>query len=142
LIGDQTVTYCASLMVGDAHPGGGGGDPDELDAVFRALADPGRRALMDALFQRDGQSLGELCQVLSSLTRFGVMKHLAVLAEADLVLTEKVGRVKHHYLNPIPIRRIHDRWISKYAEASASALLELADALEAERPRNRPGGTP
>lgn len=129
-------------MADDALRGDGGGAPDGLDPVFRALADPSRRALMDALFQHDGQSLGELCLVLPSLTRFGVMKHLAVLADADLVLTEKAGRVKHHYLNPVPIRRIHDRWISKFAEVSAGALLELADAIEARGQRTRPGGTP
>ena len=100
------------------------------DAVFRALADPGRRALMDALFERDGRSLTELCEVLPSMTRFGVMKHVAVLVEAHLVVTEKTGRVKRHYLNPVPIRRIHDRWISKYAAATAGALLELSDQLE------------
>ena len=99
-------------------------------AVFVALADPSRRRLMDALFERDGQTLTELCDVLPTMTRFGVMKHLRVLAGAELVLTEKVGRRKHHYLNPVPIGRIHDRWIAKYAEAPVGALFELADDLE------------
>ena len=94
------------------------------------IADRGRRALMDALFDEDGRSLTDLCAVLPSMTRFGVMKHLAVLIEAHLVVTEKVGRLKYHYLNPVPIRRIHDRWIAKYAEAATSTLVDLADRLE------------
>ena len=98
-----------------------------VDAVFKALADPGRRALLDALFDQDGQTLGQLCTVLPDLTRFGVMKHLAVLEEAHLVTSRKVGREKHHPLNPVPIRELHDRWISKYAEPFASALVELAE---------------
>lgn len=92
---------------------------------------------MDALRQRDGRSLTDLCQVLPFLTRFGVMKHLAVLAEANLVVTEKVGRMKHHYLNPVPIRRIHDRWISRYADGPIASLLDLATDLE-ERSAHRP----
>ena len=80
--------------------------------VFRALADPGRRTLLDRLVERDGQTLGELCTALPDMTRFGVMKHLGVLEAADLVTTEKVGREKRHYLNPVPIRLAHDRWIS------------------------------
>lgn len=100
------------------------------DRVFKALADPGRRALLDALYSADGQSLGELCEVLPALTRFGVMKHLAVLAEADLVVAHKVGRTKYHYLNPVPIREIHDRWTSKYADVTAEALVGLRRQLE------------
>ena len=96
-----------------------------MDAVFRALADPGRRALLDALRERDGRTLGELCDVLPSMTRFGVMKHLAVLAEAHLVLTERAGRTKRHHLNPVPIREVHDRWISQYAEPLVAGLTEL-----------------
>ena len=98
--------------------------------VFRALADPRRRQLMDALHAEDGQSLTRLCRVLPELTRFGVMKHLSVLAEADLVVTEKVGRVRYHYLNPVPIQRLHRRWLAKYAEAAGDALLGLAAELE------------
>ena len=111
-------------MVVDVHPSG----PElGLDPVFRALADPSRRQLLDRLFERDGQTLGDLCTALPEMTRFGVMKHLAVLEEAHLVVTERHGRSKHHYLNPIPIRLIHDRWISKYAEPFASALIELSE---------------
>lgn len=106
------------------------GESTDEDTVFRALADPGRRALMDALFEEDGRSLTDLCAVLPSMTRFGVMKHLAVLIDAHIVVTEKVGRVKHHYLNPVPIRRIHDRWICKYTEAATSSLVDLAVQLE------------
>lgn len=84
--------------------------------------------MLDALFDRDGQTLTELLVVLSSLTRFGVMKHLGVLADASLVVTRKVGREKFHYLNPVPIRRLHDRWISKFAEPWARALTRAADA--------------
>jgi len=98
-----------------------------MDPVFRALADPSRRRLLDGLRERDGQTLGELCEALPDMTRFGVMKHLALLEEAHLVVTERHGRSKHHYLNPVPIRQIHDRWISKYAEPFASALVELAE---------------
>jgi DNA-binding transcriptional ArsR family regulator len=111
-------------------------DEDDASAVdvFRALADPGRRALLDALFERDGQTLGELCRVLPGLTRFGVMKHLAVLAAAHLVVTEKVGREKRHYLNPIPIQVIHDRWISKYAQPFSRAMTGLRAQLESPNP--------
>lgn len=101
-----------------------------MDAVFKALADDGRRALLDALHDRDGQSLGELCDVLPDITRFGVMKHLRVLEDAHLVLTERVGRSKLHYLNPVPIREIHDRWISRFAEPLVAGLLSLRDRTE------------
>ena len=101
------------------------------DAVFRALADPTRRGLLDALFKRDGQSLGELGQRLR-MTRFGVMKHLRVLEEAGLVVTRRRGREKLHFLNPVPIRLIHDRWIDKYTEPWAAMLSELKDDLEGE----------
>lgn len=122
-------------LVNEGDAGGDSGSvSDHGDAVFKALADPGRRALLDALYADDGQSLGELCGVLPDLTRFGVMKHLAVLAAAGLVVTHKVGRTKHHYLNPVPLRRIHDRWLSKYAIAGADALLDL-HRLEEGRPR-------
>jgi DNA-binding transcriptional ArsR family regulator len=85
----------------------------DVDAVFRALADPTRRSLLDELFARDGQTLTELAERLP-MTRFGVMKHLRVLEEAGLVTTRRRGREKFHYLNPVPIRLIHDRWVSKY----------------------------
>ena len=101
-----------------------------VEEVFRALADSGRRALLDALYERDGQSLGELCEVLPDMTRFGVMKHLKVLEDAHLVVTEKSGRTKLHYLNPVPIREIHDRWISRYAEPHVLAMLQLRERAE------------
>ena len=108
--------------------------PDDDDVVFRALAEPRRRRLMDALHAEDGQSLTQLCGVLPELTRFGVMKHLTVLADAELVVTEKIGRTRHHYLNPVPIQRIHRRWLAKYAEGASEALLELAAGVEQPRP--------
>ena len=103
----------------------------DADAVFRALADPTRRGLLDALFTRDGQSLSELVGRLR-MTRFGVMKHLRVLEEAGLVVTRRRGREKLHFLNPVPIRRIHDRWIDKYTEPLAAMLSGLKDDLEGE----------
>ena len=99
------------------------------DGAFRALADPTRRHLLDRLFERDGRTLTELESDLH-MTRFGVMKHLRVLEDARLVTTRKVGRNKHHYLNPVPIRLIHDRWIDKYTEHRVSALAELKTRLE------------
>ena len=103
-----------------------------MDAVFKALADPGRRRLLDALHEHDGRTLGELADVLPEMTRFGVMKHLRVLEDAGLVTTRRAGREKLHYLNAVPIRQIHDRWISKYAEPFARALVSLAADLESE----------
>src|SRR5438270_5965562 len=100
------------------------------DKVFRALADPTRRLLLDRLFERDGRTLTELESQLE-MTRFGVMKHLRLLEEAGLVVSRKVGRERHHYLNPMPIRLIHDRWIDKYNEHRVSALAELKTELEA-----------
>ena len=100
--------------------------------MFRALADEGRRSLLDALRDRDGQTLGELCSVLPGMTRFGVMKHLKVLEEAHLVVADKRGREKFHYLNPVPIREIHDRWISRYAEPVVAGLLALREAAESQ----------
>ena len=100
------------------------------DPVFKALADPSRRLLLDLLFERDGRTLTELDAELE-MTRFGVMKHLRVLEEAGLVVTRKSGREKLHYLNPVPIRLIHDRWIDKYTERQASALAKLKTDLEA-----------
>ena len=104
---------------------------DDMAPVFRALADPSRRALLDRLVERDGQTLGELCLALPSMTRFGVMKHLGVLETADLVSTRKVGREKRHYLNPVPIRRAHDRWISKFAEPIVGSMTAMQRGLEA-----------
>jgi uncharacterized protein YndB with AHSA1/START domain/DNA-binding transcriptional ArsR family regulator len=100
-----------------------------VDAVFRALADPTRRSLLDELYERDGQTLSGLERLLP-MTRFGVMKHLKVLEQAGLVVTRKRGREKLHFLNPVPIRLVHDRWVSKYAEPWASALSELKTQLE------------
>jgi DNA-binding transcriptional ArsR family regulator len=99
------------------------------DAVFKALADPSRRLLLDLLFERDGRTLTELDAELE-MTRFGVMKHLKVLEEAGLVVAQKRGREKLHFLNPVPIREIHDRWIDKYTEHRVSALLDLKNELE------------
>lgn len=101
------------------------------DRVFKALADPTRRFLLDLLFTRDGRTLTELESELE-MSRFGVMKHLRVLEEANLVVTRRSGREKLHFLNPVPIREIHDRWIDKYTEHHTTALLELRAELEDE----------
>src|SRR5947209_6355700 len=100
-----------------------------MDPVFRALADPTRRRLLDTLFKRDGQTLSALEQRLP-MTRFGVMKHLKVLEEAGLVVPRRRGREKLHFLNPVPIRLVHDRWVSKYAEPWAAGLSELKQRME------------
>jgi DNA-binding transcriptional ArsR family regulator len=99
------------------------------DRVFKALADPTRRFLLDQLYARDGRTLSELESELD-MTRFGVMKHLRLLEDAGLVVTRRSGREKLHYLNPIPIRLIHDRWIDKYRERYVSALADLKNELE------------
>jgi DNA-binding transcriptional ArsR family regulator len=99
------------------------------DRVFRALADPTRRFLLDRLFECDGRTLTDLEHGLD-MTRFGVMKHLRVLEDAGLVVTLRRGREKVHFLNPVPIRLIHDRWIDKYRERRAAALTELKAELE------------
>jgi DNA-binding transcriptional ArsR family regulator len=99
------------------------------DRVFKALADPTRRFLLDLLFQRDGRTLTELESELA-MTRFGVAKHLKVLEDADLVIARRSGREKLHFLNPVPIRLIHDRWIDKYTEHHVTALIDLKNALE------------
>jgi DNA-binding transcriptional ArsR family regulator len=112
---DQSVTYA------------GGG----MDEVFKALADPTRRQLLDELYKRDGQTLTELESRLP-MSRFGVMKHLKVLEAAHLVTTQKRGREKLHFLNPVPIRLVHDRWVSKYAEPWAATLTGLKRRLEDE----------
>ena len=102
-----------------------------LDEVYGALADPTRRFLLDTLFARDGRTLTELESELE-MTRFGVMKHLKVLEEAGLVTTKKSGREKLHFLNPVPIRLVHDRWIDKFTERHVSALADLKHRLEQE----------
>ena len=100
-----------------------------MDEVFRALADPTRRSLLDELFREDGQSLSQLAERFS-MTRFGVMKHLKVLEDAGLVVTRRSGREKLHFLNPVPIRLIHDRWIDKFTERQVTALADLKSELE------------
>jgi DNA-binding transcriptional ArsR family regulator len=103
-----------------------------IDDVFKALADPTRRQLLDELFEEDGQTLSALEQRLP-MSRFGVAKHLKVLEGAGLVTTRKRGREKLHFLNPVPIREVHDRWVSKYAEPWAAALTGLKKDLEEEQ---------
>jgi DNA-binding transcriptional ArsR family regulator len=115
LTGDQTVTYSPSVT--------------DDDLVFKALADPTRRFLLDLLFSRDGRTLKELESGLD-MTRFGVMKHLKVLEDAGLVVTRRSGREKLHFLNAVPIRMIHDRWIDKYREREVTALIALKAELE------------
>jgi DNA-binding transcriptional ArsR family regulator len=102
------------------------------DRVFKALADPTRRFLLDLLFKRGGRTLTELESGVE-MTRFGVMKHLRVLEEAGLVVVRRSGREKLHFLNPVPIRLIHDRWIDKYTEHHVTALIDLKNQLE-EKP--------
>ena len=108
-----------------------------MDEVFRALGDPTRRLLLDRLFVRDGQTVGELASGLE-MTRFGAMKHLRILEAAGLITTLRVGREKRHYLNPVPIQLIADRWVSKYAARWASALGALKRDLEAEMIATKP----
>ena len=100
-----------------------------MDDVFKALADPGRRKLLDTLFREDGQTMTELQTVLP-LSRFGVMKHLQILEKAGLITSTKVGRERLHYLNPVPIQQVYDRWVSKYAGTFAGALTRLKYELE------------
>jgi DNA-binding transcriptional ArsR family regulator len=102
----------------------------DMDEVFKALADPSRRDLLDALYDEDGQTLSALERKLPQMTRFGVMKHLKVLEEAGLLTTRRRGREKLHFLNAVPIRLIHDRWVSKYAEPWAATLSELKTRME------------
>ena len=118
LIRDRMVTYSGRM------------GKDE-DRVFKALGDPTRRFLLDLLFQGDGRTLTELESELE-MTRFGVMKHLRVLEDAGLVVTRRQGREKLHFLNPVPIRLIHDRWIDKYTEHHVTTLVDLKHALEEE----------
>ncbi len=117
MTGDYLVTYSQPVT-------------EPTAPIFRALADANRRQLLDRLFERDGQTLGELCGYLPEMTRFGVMKHLGVLEEAGLVTTVKVGREKRHFLNPVPIRLVRDRWISKFAEPVVGAMSALKTRLE------------
>ncbi len=100
-----------------------------VDDVFKALADPTRRALLDELFRQDGQSLHAL-EAHFAITRFGVMKHLSVLEDAGLVITRRRGREKLHFLNAVPIRLVHDRWVSKFAEPWVAGLSDLKQRLE------------
>jgi len=104
---------------------------EQSAAVFKALADSTRRALLDALYERDGQSVQALCAVVPEMTRFGVMKHLAILEAANLVITHRAGRSKLHFLNPVPIQQLADRWIGKYAQPFTHALIDLQ--LQVER---------
>src|SRR3954466_10579725 len=104
---------------------------DSTASAFRALADPSRRLLLDRLFERDGQTLSELTTHLPEMTRFGVMRHLDVLEEAGLIETRRVGREKHHYLNPVPIRLVADRWIGKFAEPVVGRMAAIKHDLEA-----------
>lgn len=102
-----------------------------MDEVFSAIDDPSRRLLLDVLFERDGQTLSELCTHLPTMTRQGVMNHLGVLEDAGLVTTDRRGRSKYHYLNPVPIRTIHDRWISRFAEPRIERMTAIRNAVEA-----------
>jgi DNA-binding transcriptional ArsR family regulator len=104
--------------------------PAAEDLVFRALADPGRRRLLDGLRAEDGQNLASLCALLPEMTRFGVMKHLRVLAEAGLVTTRRSGRETLHFLNPVPIRLVYERWVSQYAEPFVMSMTALKSELE------------
>ena len=121
LTGDLKVTYCSLVASNDRVP--------DDDRVFKALSDPTRRSLLDRLFAQDGLTLTEL-EAETQMTRFGVMKHLRVLEQANLVVTRRSGRKKHHFLNVVPIRLLHDRWIDKYTERQASALADLKAELE------------
>ena len=117
------VTY--RVGVGASSAGAAPREDDEDAAVFRALADSTRRTLLDALHAADGQTMGELCALVPSMSRYGVGKHLQVLADARLLTTQRQGRTKRHFLNPVPIARIADRWISKYAAPYTRALTDL-----------------
>lgn len=106
-------------------------EDEAVNAVFRALADPTRRALLDSLFARNGQTLGEMCEGLA-MTRQAVTKHLTLLEDANLVASVKRGRERLHFLNPVPIHEIGERWISKYERGRLDALADLKKALERE----------
>ena len=109
-----------------------------MDEVFRALDDRNRRTLLDRLFEHDGQTLRDLCAHLPEMTRHGVMNHLRILEEAGLVTTTRIGRAKHHYLNPVPIRLVRDRWINRYADARLDRMVEAKAAAEAREQMNVP----
>ena len=111
---------------------------DDEQRVFRALADPTRRTILVALFETDGQTVGDLVALFPDVTRFAVMKHLTVLEEADLVATHRVGREKHHHLNPVPIAEIADRWVSKYAQPFTRTLLDVRRAVGTTSHREQP----
>ncbi|MFL5760603.1 MAG: ArsR/SmtB family transcription factor [Thermomicrobiales bacterium] len=102
---------------------------DDMDPVFKALADSHRRMLLDRLFERDGQMLIEL-QAGMPMTRFGVAKHLKILEEAGLITTQKQGRAKFHYLNPLPIQQVYDRWVSKFSRPWSRLLIDIKESLE------------
>ena len=110
-----------------------------MDEVFKALAAPARRKLLDELFRKDGQTLSQLERRLP-MTRFGVMKHLAVLEEANLVVTRRRGREKLHFLNPVPIRQVYERWVTKYTEPWAATLTGIKRELEEEDDGEVPRG--
>ncbi len=118
------VTYLSDMGEGGDH----GSD------VFKALADPTRRALLDALFETDGQTVNGLCALFPQMTRFGVMKHLKILEAANLVATTRSGRTKHHFLNPVPITQIAQRWVNKYAAPFSSALVDLEEQVSRDQP--------
>ncbi len=101
-----------------------------MDDVFKALADPTRRQILDSLKSEDGQTLGELESQFPNITRFAVMKHLKILEQSRLVSTHRVGRCKHHYLNAVPIQELADRWISRFAAPWAKGLIDLKDGIE------------
>ena len=108
------------------------------DAVFKALNDPSRRLLLDALFAEDGRTLGYLTELLPEMTRFGVMNHLSILEGAGLVTTHKVGRRKLHYLNPVPIQMVQERWITKFTERKVRTMTKLKSELESAAKRETP----
>jgi DNA-binding transcriptional ArsR family regulator len=114
------------------------GAMDEMDQVFRALAAPTRRKLLDELFRRDGQTLSELERKLP-MSRYGVMKHLAVLEEANLIVARRRGREKLHFLNPVPIRLVYERWVNKYTEPWAATLTGIKREIEEEEHGDVPG---
>ena len=108
-----------------------------MDTIFKALNDPARRALLDSLRQRDGQTLTELEEQLD-MTRFGVMKHLKVLEDAHLIVTRRQGRFKHHYLNALPLQEMLDRWVAPFLQPQARALSDLKSRLERETAMGKP----
>lgn len=108
-----------------------------MDEIFKALADPTRRQILDLLKEEDGQTLGELERGFPNITRFAVMKHLKILEQAGLLSARKVGRCKHHYLNAVPIQEIADRWISRFTAPIAQGLIDLKEGLEQDIGRKK-----